>query len=456
MMRSSLRLLLPLLLLLSACGDSASDTDAGASDAAALADTGSLADSGASTDTGAASPDDAAASLDDAAASLDDASTAVDAAAPDGGSANGAIVIVERVFGPSGRSYYVSLRREVPTAPLDRSMAREFSSADVEVFGGSIYIRSRTSNTMTRYSVSDTLELVEEETFSFALAGLGTGRVRNAYVSATQAYALDAVEWRLIEWNPTTMQLTGREIDVSSFARTDLDGFFGKPITAGGRVYAPVGWSDEDNLVLYPNMGVMLLDSSATPTLIEDERVGGGFLLYATPDGTVYAPGVVGGNYLRFGMASDGGALPPSGILRILPGASTFDPSYSVNVSQITGSPGVWAIHRIDATHVLAQLWDPATPIDTIATADDYISASNFIYVLINTETRTFETVTSIPRGGIGNSFDNVVDGTLYIQTSVSVAGGGSQSSVHRLTATGTVEAFTVPSGDLWHLERVR
>jgi hypothetical protein len=376
---------------------------------------------------------------------------------PDAGSPDGAIVIVERVFLPEGRFYYLSLRREVPTAPLDRSMAREFASADVEVYNGFIYIRHRTDNTVTRYSVSPTLELVEEESFSFALTGLGTGRVRNAFVSPTQAYALDAEGWRLIEWNPTTMELTGTEIDVSSFEREGApEGFFGKPVITGGRAFAPVGWSDSKNLEVYPNMGVMILDGTGAPTLIEDERVGGGFLLYGMPDGSVFAPGLVGGDIRLFGSSTTGDPLPHDGMVRIAPGASDFDPEFFVDVSDISGSPGVWAIHRIDDTHVLAQLWDPAVPISEVVTIpDEYYEASNFIYVLIDTEALTYEPIDSIPRGGIGNAFDHVVDGTLYIQTSIEVA-GESASSVHALTADGTHEVFTVPSGDLWHLERVR
>src|SRR5262245_21129329 len=59
-----------------------------------------------------------------------------------------AILLVERVFAPTSRSYYVSVLSEMPEGPVDRSKAREFGSADIEAYDGAFYLRSREDNTM--------------------------------------------------------------------------------------------------------------------------------------------------------------------------------------------------------------------------------------------------------------------------------------------------------------------
>jgi hypothetical protein len=388
----------------------------------------------------------------------DGASAGAEAEASDPAPAS-AIIIAERVLSPEGRLYYLSAVAEVPSGPLDRSRALELSSADVEVFQGAVFVRDRQSNRMSRFSVSDALELVEEGAFSFQNTGLGSGRVRNAYLSPTRAVAMDAQDWRLIEWNPTSMELTGVETSIEHFAKEGLpDGFIGNARRVGDKLIAQVAWNDYENLITYPGLGALLVidGNDGPPALIEDERVAGGFLVYGDEQGNAYLPGVIGADLTLFGSAHGGGLLPASGMVRISVGGMTFDEDYFVDVSAISGSPGVWAIHRIDETHLLVQLWDPEAPIDSLTSADDYYSASEFIYGIVDIEAQTFESIDSIPRGGTGNAYDHVVDGVLYVQTSIELGDGQFESSVHRVTPTGTAEAFTVPGGDLWHLERLR
>lgn len=379
-----------------------------------------------------------------------------DNATPDSstGVATSAILVAERVFSPEGRSYYVSVVPEVPEGELDRSRAREFSSADIEVFDGSVFIRDRDSNTLTRYTVSEDLDLVEEERLSFQGVGLSSGRVRNAYLSPTHAYALDATEWRMVGWNPTTMELTGEEISLEHLAKSELpSGFIGTPQRVGDRVIAAVGWDDFDDLVMNPGAGAMLmLDQSEPPLLLEDARLGGAYRVYAGADGNAYVAGGVAGDVRLFGSVLGGGAFPSSGLLRIRDGAGDFDPGYQVDIEAITGTPGVWAVHRIDERSVLAQIWDPETPTDSLTSSDDYYAAEEFIYVLIDSASESWTRVGAIPKGLTGNAGDHVVDGKLYINVV-----GETGSAVHPVTAAGVeAAAFNVSSGDLWHFERIR
>src|SRR5687767_1617091 len=87
-----------------------------------------------------------------------------DGTRPDAGADAGvqpAVLLAERVFSPEERLYYLSVLPDVPTAAVDRSAALELGSADIEVYGGRVYIRDRNANTMTRYRVSSELTLEE-------------------------------------------------------------------------------------------------------------------------------------------------------------------------------------------------------------------------------------------------------------------------------------------------------
>jgi hypothetical protein len=379
-----------------------------------------------------------------------------DGAGDDGGE-QPAVLVAERVFTPEGRSYYLSVLPDVPGEPVDRAQALELTSADIEVFNGLVYIRDRDANTMTRYRVSDDLALVEDGQLSFAGVGLGTGRYHSAYLTAERAYVMDSAEWRLIEWNPTTMELTGEIVPIDFAEKTELPfGAIGPAARAGDRLVSPIYWQDFENLVLYPGSGALIIDPASTepPVFVEDARVGGAFRSVADDAGDAYLIGTVGGDLRLFGSALGGGDLPASGLLRIPAGEQAFDPDYAVDIEAITGSIGAWAVHRIDDTTVLAQVYDPeaADPADI----DAYADSTDFVYVLIDTEKGTFEPVEELARGGRGNAGDHVVDGRLYVQTSRGTGEDQFETVVHAVSPEGIEESFTVPSGDVWHLQRIR
>jgi hypothetical protein len=237
-------------------------------------------------------------------------------------------------------------------------------------------------------------------------------------------------------------------------------GAFGPAARVGDRVVSPMYWTDFDNLVLYPGSGAALVDpaNAEEPVLLEDSRVGGAYRAVPDESGDVYVIGVVGGDLHLFGSASGGGPLPTSGILRIPAGAEEFDPTYLVDVEAITGTLGVWSIHRIDDTTVLAQIYDPeaAEPADV----DAYADSTDFLYVLIDSAEGTFEPVADLPRGGRANAGDHVVDDRLYIQLGRDTGEDQFETVVHSVSGGGAdtaiEEAFTVPSGDVWHLQRIR
>jgi Domain of unknown function (DUF4374) len=373
-------------------------------------------------------------------------------AAVDGGPGTPAVLLTERVFTPSGRQYVLSVLPDVPSAAVDRSTSTVLDSADVELFDGKVYVRDRVANTMTRYQVTEDRKLKMDGQFSFATLGLGANRYSDAFVSADRAYLMDSTDWRLIGWNPTTMALTGEVVSIAGMKKDPaLTGSISPAVMVGTRLVAAINWEDFTNLVMFPGSGLLVIDPAApgTPAFIQDARVGGGFRVTATASGDAYLTGTVGGDVRKFGSAFGGGTLPASGIVKLAAGQGAFDASYLVDVEAITQTKAVGAIHRIDDTTLLAQIYDPA--LELPATLNDFRASTNFEFVLIDTVNRTFTPVASLPKGGQANAGNHVVDGKLYIQLS-----NATGSVAYAVSAAGVTQAFPVPAGDVWFLARIR
>jgi hypothetical protein len=374
-------------------------------------------------------------------------------AAGESGEAPPAILLVERVFAPNTRTYYVSVLSEMPTGPVDRSKAREFGSADIEAFDGAYYLRSREDNSMTRFTVNARNELVEGDRFSFQDTGLSVRRFHTAFISKTQAYTIDNVGWRLIEWNPTLMELTGREVALDYLQKKGLpDTQIAPPVRVGDRLIGGIMWEDGANKVVYPGAGGLVFEPSGdAPTLVEQPHVGGVYKV-SDSEGAAYFSGIVYGSAL-FRTVFGGGKMPVSGLVRIGAGQQEFDADYLVDLSEITGSPSIYGVHRVDDGHTLVQMFDPESPTDIYETEDDFMGASEYIYGLVDNEARTWKRIEEIPKAGAGNSLSHVVDGTLYVQA---YDLSGEAALIYAVDSEGVTPAFSVPTGDLWYVNRLR
>jgi hypothetical protein len=381
--------------------------------------------------------------------------------AADAGQNDSAIVVVERVFAPDKRLYYVSVLPEMPQGKIDRSQARELGSADIEVYDGKLFVRDRDDNTMTRFAISADNQLVEEAQLSFADIGLQARRYHNIFASPERAYVMSNTDWKLFEWDPSTMEITGNEISIEVAKKpAGVDGFVSEAVKAGDRYFAPVNWQNYEELVMYPGSGALVFDAKLEqpPELIEDPRVGAGSKLELDEEGNTYLLGAVRGEIIKFGSTLGDGPTPATGVLRIRKGEKDFDPEYFVNLDEITRSPNIWGMHMIDATHLLVQMWDPEVSSESAVAPGDLDDALEFIYAIVDTEAKTWKRVDAIDKAGAGNSYDQRLDGKLYVQAYISTdADSDAQDAVvYSVTPDGVEEAFRVPGGDLWMVERIR
>ena len=180
--------------------------------------------------------------------------------------------------------------------------------------------------------------------------------------------------------------------------------------------------------------------------------MGGAFRVSAADNGDAYVTGVVGGDMHLFGSVFGGGPVPTSGVMRLPAGQRAFDPDYLVDVEAITRSKGIWAIHRVDINTLLVQVLDPDPGFVVPSNPTDYGASKDFVYGIIDIPSRTFTPLAFPPRGGRSNAGNHVVDDKLYIQLT-DISG---DAHAYAVAPSGVTEAFTVPGGDVWLLQRVR
>jgi hypothetical protein len=215
------------------------------------------------------------------------------------------------------------------------------------VHGGAVYVPDPNSPVLIRYDVGANDKLVEGARLSFAGVGMSEIDSWHVYiVSDKKAYVFDPTGGRVVIWNPATMQLAGKEIDMSQVFRKgykavmDMEPAAG-PKWRGSQLIAPLAWIDQDFNSRHAS-GFVVLDTEADKVVAvgDDGRCGESFSLIEDAGGNIYF------------LPPDWSALPhffgdfgSTCVLRLPQGKSKFDPDYSLDLSAAgTGSAAAGAV----------------------------------------------------------------------------------------------------------------
>lgn len=201
-----------------------------------------------------------------------------------------------------------------------------------------IYVASGLAPEITRYEIDDDGQLSEGGTVSFSGVGLtGVSGYDVVVVNENKGYVLDNAGLRAIAWDPTAMELTGEEIDLSIAVKADYTaqarGFFAR--ASDGRVFIPYVWNDVDDATLRTS-AALIIDSETDEVinLAEDDRCPG-ISMVPLPNGDMHffvPSGWAQQFYLDVEPPRD-----PLCSLRILAGEDEFDPDYSLNLTELVG-----------------------------------------------------------------------------------------------------------------------
>jgi hypothetical protein len=235
---------------------------------------------------------------------------------------------------------------------------------DVVVGGGSAFAPDSNGPVLVRYDVGSDNQLVEGAELSFAGVGMTSLLGSHVYVvNETQGYVYDPAGPRIVVWNPSTMTLTGQQIDLSVLAR---DGWVPNlslglvnlgAVRRGSQLLVPLSWQDQDGNSRFAS-GALLLDTETNTVVAvsEDERCGETFTNLAAPNGDVYFFPPAWSSTAHYFIEGH----QPTCILRVRAGENGFDASYALDLSALgTGSAAAGAIPDGENGFLFASV-DPA------------------------------------------------------------------------------------------------
>ena len=259
-----------------------------------------------------------------------------------------AIMIGYRVNTPQGAVRYFEVHEEFPST-INPSEAIEIGlSSRVYSFGEHPYTYNENAGTMTKWNVDrSTLEISVGGIVSFASSGFsGFAGGPPIFVSETQAFVSNLREGVVLEWNPSTMEIT-EVLNVDPLPNLgeqyqSVTGFYGewnKYITSNGKVvmavehYGPEACCDEGCLAQPGGAIVAVFDPvSGTIQYNQDDR------LYSTHDDLLYDPVTdnyyappADGNSHTFQYFGEDLVNNPFALLRLNDDGS-FDPDFALNL----------------------------------------------------------------------------------------------------------------------------
>jgi hypothetical protein len=215
------------------------------------------------------------------------------------------------------------------------------------VVGHAVIVPDSNGPVLLRYELdaADRLEMAQSLSFS----GVGLTEIKSFHVyivSEEKGYVFDPAGARIIVWNPSTMTLADAQIDL---AETRRDGWapnlvfeHSGPRRRGNQLLIPLGWTDQDENSRHAS-GVVTLDTETDEVvaIVEDERCGESYATIEAPGGDIYFFPPDWSSAQHY-FAED---FRPTCVLRVRPGAITFESDYALDLSQLgSGSAAAGAV----------------------------------------------------------------------------------------------------------------
>ena len=365
-----------------------------------------------------------------------------------------AIVATLRVQTPGGRIIYMGVYSEIPEELDFKNMIEIGSSATVTSYGENPYVWKGNSSTLIKYEVTNNLEINVSGVLSFASTGLsGTFNIPS-FVSPTKAYFFALPEGKIIEFNPTTMEITETiTVDVLEHSGdAEINTYtYANIVTSEGKVILPIG-AYTKNPNRFPQYAQLAVFDPVLKSLsyVKDTRMSMGY-------GT-YTKGNDGAFYYRPAkhtvIAEDYTTLtdyPTTGGLLKINDNGTFDPDFFVDLKGILNAHSANSVVSIYDGKAIVQYSDasfipPANP-------SDWYGSHSQKFALVDINEKTFEAFTSFNKYGTVWTIGRI-DGVEYFANY-----GASSGKYHLLKQTGATD-FTEASegigGALSYIGRLR
>jgi hypothetical protein len=309
--------------------------------------------------------------------------------------------IMYEVFDDLGSTSYLSLLPSVDIDKVESGDSREYGGgrAFLQAYNGWVFVGDASSPIVTRYSVSETGEMTDEQEISFADYGLTAGSLDTwnaTFISPTKAYLFDFEQAVNIIWNPTTMKIIG-DIPASPEFKREGYSFEGSPgMVRGNRLFRTFDWvnydtgtyDDEQLLAIYDVEKDELLE------LVPEKRCAAfGNLVHKDESDNIYFSSwiwPVGESIVHDEHESC--------VLRIPADSERFDPDWKLSYPEITGGmQGAMFSYVGDGKALISVFHDEMTSFDDSTDSWAYIGEPFWEIWSIDIEQRTGAPVSGIP-----------------------------------------------------------
>lgn len=283
-----------------------------------------------------------------------------------------AVIVGNRVNTPGGTVYYMGAYPDVPNEVNYESMVELGSSVTISSFGEHPYVWNGNASTLTKYKVADDLTISITDFVSFASTGLGGFFGPPAFLSETQAYFFALGEGKVIEFNPTSMEIT-EIIDVDPLVEAgdpDINAItYYSFRTEEGEFLLPVGSIPVD-FNKFPQYALVAVFDPATKSVSyqKDTRMSLGYNNFAKDESS-------GNLYYRparnTAQAEDyakiEGAYPTTGGLLKMRNDGTYDPDFFIDLKELVNAHAITSVIYVYGTKAVVQhidsSWEaPADP----------------------------------------------------------------------------------------------
>ncbi|MEM9730464.1 MAG: hypothetical protein AAF997_17925 [Myxococcota bacterium] len=353
---------------------------------------------------------------------------------------------------PDGRSGYLALVSDLEAGTtFDLADTLEFPGGSLCAAPGNsnrLYVGIAERAVIQRYSVGegDTFRLDEE----LGLSGLGItapiGRNPLQFLSDTRAYFIDGSTLQVVVWNPDSMVIDSA-FDIGGLRAGDLQIDVNEVVRDGDRFIMSVRYFRADDSAELLVRAVFIDSTDDSVTYAEDTRCGNIAWTAVAENGDIYfASHPAQATRARTGLAGNPASTPC--LLRILAGTSEFDPSFFVELNDLTGGQPTGSIlaGRGSTAYVMAYDEEQVPISDDNAGVLTIIPAWRYWALDLEGDFTSASVVTAVPAGPVfaaGFTVDRPSGPTPYI---VGVRNDLSSGTLFDISdAGGFVEAITVP-----------
>jgi hypothetical protein len=289
--------------------------------------------------------------------------------------------IMYEVYDEEGSTSYLSVLDSLDEE-IDLGAAREYGRgrAFIQGYDGRLFVGESESPTVTRYSLAEDGELVQEDTMSFANYGLREGQFDSwnaTFISPEKAYLFDFVEGNTIIWNPTTMEIIGDIPAPAEFLRPGLRSEGSPAAVRDGLLFRTFNWVLDDSAEYSTDFLLAVYDVE-TDELIDLQQETRcpvpGNLVDTDEAGNIYFSNwiwPVAGTLMR--------DAPASCVLRIAPGEASFDPEWTLDYPDYTdGRAGAMFASLQDGQGLVSAFYDENTSFDEETDPWSYVGSNNW------------------------------------------------------------------------------